>query len=605
MESTHTKRMRFGTTKSRNGCLPCKARHVKCGEERPTCTRCAKSNRVCHWGPRRISWAAVCDSKPCSPLALLPTTSAEGYTAFEYFVRRTVRQLVGTWGDSRWMSTIVQCAVADPGIQQVTIALGALQRLHEFGAGCQQYALAQYVEALRTVRACIAQTHHVREIFLLACVLFCAFECMTYHPDSAMSHLSSGFNLALQHFTTTATQVAQHHNGLTLFLLPVLTMLDNDRLCLGTLSPRTPTIPPADMPATFGCLQEAQRLLVGVLNTSLRNLAAVSVEEIPPNHEETLQKAQTWCQSLDEYLLQHVWQASDEDVTNLLPMVAWRVLMEAIMKVDYMEGELAWDRMLPQFELIVAAVESFLDLTVELIEDHEDWRHPISYTKEPSHERAEQTLTHRYGGQIREDVLARLLTNPTVGTARKQSTTQAKPQASRRGEAINILLRQARSNAHSSQVDGRARQAVHGLSRIRSTFTLSHGVVYPLFAVVCRCRDPFLRQRALRLLEVCNRHEGLWDSKLAAESAKRRILVEETRARDASRCQPISSGKSTVAEITDASQIPNHCRVRATARTFSMNGTILERFCFGWRGSLEEALAEGQAEEWVELRLTS
>lgn len=148
---------------------------------------------------------------------------------------QTVGQLIGTWGASTWTSIIIQSAMAEPSIQRVSIALGALQRMHEFGTGCQQYALAQYVTALRMVQDSMTRLAAGPELLLLACVLFCAFECMNYHLDSAMSHLSSGLNLVLHHVVAASAKTAPHDASLRSFLLLVLRLLDNDWLCVGAL----------------------------------------------------------------------------------------------------------------------------------------------------------------------------------------------------------------------------------------------------------------------------------------------------------------------------------------------------------------------------------
>lgn len=65
---------------------------------------------------------------------------------------------------------------------------------------------------------------------------------------------------------------------------------------------------------------------------------------------------------------------------------------------------------------------------------------------------------------------------------------------------------------------------------IRPTFALSHGIVTPLFMTCTRCRDPSLRRRALRILQTCNRKEGIWDSARSARVAERVIQIEENRA---------------------------------------------------------------------------
>ncbi|KAL2811278.1 hypothetical protein BJX63DRAFT_399578 [Aspergillus granulosus] len=48
--------------KSRNGCLECKRRHVKCDERQPVCSNCTTSQRVCEYGSRFLS------AYPRSPL---------------------------------------------------------------------------------------------------------------------------------------------------------------------------------------------------------------------------------------------------------------------------------------------------------------------------------------------------------------------------------------------------------------------------------------------------------------------------------------------------------------------------------------------------------
>ncbi|BEJ10616.1 hypothetical protein CspHIS471_0100380 [Cutaneotrichosporon sp. HIS471] len=39
--------------RSRNGCLTCRSRRVKCDEVRPVCTRCKTGDRDCEWGPEK------------------------------------------------------------------------------------------------------------------------------------------------------------------------------------------------------------------------------------------------------------------------------------------------------------------------------------------------------------------------------------------------------------------------------------------------------------------------------------------------------------------------------------------------------------------------
>ncbi|KAF2657601.1 hypothetical protein K491DRAFT_714261 [Lophiostoma macrostomum CBS 122681] len=52
MEHERTK-VRKAHKKSRNGCLPCKARHVKCDETKPNCVHCQKYDQICAYPVRK------------------------------------------------------------------------------------------------------------------------------------------------------------------------------------------------------------------------------------------------------------------------------------------------------------------------------------------------------------------------------------------------------------------------------------------------------------------------------------------------------------------------------------------------------------------------
>lgn len=65
-------------------------------------------------------------------------------------------------------------------------------------------------------------------------------------------------------------------------------------------------------------------------------------------------------------------------------------------------------------------------------------------------------------------------------------------------------------------------------TRPRPFFTLDLGVVGPLYDIAHRCRDPFVRRRAIHLLYTYPRQEGMWDGVLAARVAERVVAIEET-----------------------------------------------------------------------------
>jgi hypothetical protein len=61
----------------------------------------------------------------------------------------------------------------------------------------------------------------------------------------------------------------------------------------------------------------------------------------------------------------------------------------------------------------------------------------------------------------------------------------------------------------------------------RPAFALTMDLVLPLFLIGARCRNPSIRRRALKLLRLCNRKEGIWDSRPCAELVQKTIDLEE------------------------------------------------------------------------------
>lgn len=60
----------------------------------------------------------------------------------------------------------------------------------------------------------------------------------------------------------------------------------------------------------------------------------------------------------------------------------------------------------------------------------------------------------------------------------------------------------------------------------RNRLWVDMGIIAPLFFVATKCRDPFLRREAVRLIS-SPRREGTWDAQAAVAIAKRVIAIEE------------------------------------------------------------------------------
>lgn len=65
------------------------------------------------------------------------------------------------------------------------------------------------------------------------------------------------------------------------------------------------------------------------------------------------------------------------------------------------------------------------------------------------------------------------------------------------------------------------------LGESATTFCLDMGYIIPLYTVASQCHDPPLRRRAIALLRMASRQEGLWNSLQVARAAERIMEIEE------------------------------------------------------------------------------
>ena len=86
----------------------------------------------------------------------------------------------------------------------------------------------------------------------------------------------------------------------------------------------------------------------------------------------------------------------------------------------------------------------------------------------------------------------------------------------------------------------------------KNVFTLDRGIVGPLYDTARICRNPVLRRKAINILRMNPRREGLWDGVLAARVAERQMELEE----------------SAVAEVNVAADVPGWARINSVVPTF-------------------------------------
>lgn len=103
-------------------------------------------------------------------------------------------------------------------------------------------------------------------------------------------------------------------------------------------------------------------------------------------------------------------------------------------------------------------------------------------------------------------------------------------------------------------IDEYMRRGEGSLTPVKVSYSFELGVVPILSGIVCRCRDPSIRRRALNLLRVSRRREALWDSFVTACACERVIRIEE-------------HGLGTVRSCED---VPEQSRIRVNSVMIDM-----------------------------------
>ncbi|KAH6672488.1 hypothetical protein B0J14DRAFT_655372 [Halenospora varia] len=207
-ERNRKKIYRVCGTPSRNGCITCKKRHVKCDEQKPKCQRCIKARRTC------LGYQST-DSTPTQtpPLVArivryapspLPEVDPEVTRMLYFFSTFSSKGISGYFSSDFWQRQILQLSLAEPCIRHAVVSIGALHqhfnagqfgRLVQCDSATYQFALRQHTRAISQLQHSMATSNHQEEITLMACILFTCFDSFMGNYQSALVHLRSGLRI--------------------------------------------------------------------------------------------------------------------------------------------------------------------------------------------------------------------------------------------------------------------------------------------------------------------------------------------------------------------------------------------------------------------------
>ncbi|KAI7235988.1 hypothetical protein KC330_g3970 [Hortaea werneckii] len=120
---------RLGHKKSRNGCITCKTRRVKCDEARPACNRCTNTGRKCdgYDAEQQLLPTARAESAPVGrQMYGIESTKNGDRRAFDFFLSCAGKSLAGKLDLGFWYGTVLQLAQTEPFIFDSIVAISTL-----------------------------------------------------------------------------------------------------------------------------------------------------------------------------------------------------------------------------------------------------------------------------------------------------------------------------------------------------------------------------------------------------------------------------------------------------------------------------------------------
>ncbi|RDW62356.1 hypothetical protein BP6252_11789 [Coleophoma cylindrospora] len=213
---------RAGRPKVRTGCITCKIRRIKCGEEKPHCQRCTSTGRKCdgYPAPKKATDTTSAPQPPAKSTCRAGLGSSnrlldyhgtlQELRSFEYFLRQTAPSLAGWFDECFWTVQLPQTSQLEPTVRHAMIAVASvheqMEAISEAIVGHRKpdsveldaqrrFSFLQYNTAMAALRGRISDATQPTELTLSCCVLFICIEFIRGNFTTAVLHLHNGLQI--------------------------------------------------------------------------------------------------------------------------------------------------------------------------------------------------------------------------------------------------------------------------------------------------------------------------------------------------------------------------------------------------------------------------
>ncbi|KAF2463366.1 uncharacterized protein BDR25DRAFT_245908 [Lindgomyces ingoldianus] len=187
------KRTRASHPKVRTGCHTCKARRVKCDEQRPACQKCLSTGRKCEGYKNSHEWVVIV--APPAPITDV-FEDDRSRRHFDYFRSMAVYELSWFFEGGFWGTLVLNEAHSSAAVRHAVIALACSHEDFKdsltVAAKAPQYAYAaqHYSKAIRNlIKETSNDAQDSRMRALICGLLFISIEILRGNNIAALNHL--------------------------------------------------------------------------------------------------------------------------------------------------------------------------------------------------------------------------------------------------------------------------------------------------------------------------------------------------------------------------------------------------------------------------------
>ncbi|KAL2843772.1 hypothetical protein BJX68DRAFT_153159 [Aspergillus pseudodeflectus] len=455
--------------RSRNGCITCKLRHVKCDEAKPECLQCQRSGRKCD-GYDNASQTQLRqriaerhrpldrDNVGADHRLLLRQETRTERRYVDFFYAQTSSAFSGFYDSKLWSYLIPQLGEHEPSIRHAITAIGAIHSRiqnaklltsNENSAPTDWFVIEEYNKSIQGLTKSLASATASLELTLTTCCLFVCLEILQGNRKAALDHIEGGLRIIQRHEEFTSMNARQ--TELYTELRSLFTRLNLQASFMGRLLAPL-KYSPVDFirPGTpFTTLTQARSHLDQIMTKGLLFIRSIGImrEARDPAELAVFEEEQeivrldhtSWRWSFDKFLQKHGSSFNPSEICASLLLKIYYHISLIWASIVLCRSEDAHDKFISDYEAVLSHAEELVRIT--------------------------------------------------------SSTPAATPS------------------------DKQSREAA---------FSLEGEIIGPLYYAACRCRDPFIRRRAINILLHYSKIEGMWDARLHSAVAKLVCEVEES-----------------------------------------------------------------------------